>query len=239
MAKTTTPLTAQERVILFCTATGSAMPLLASPRTQCSPWPSRDSSSTIARPGPMPSRTADGRYCTSSFTPASYVYPPLCAHQSVLAVALVLLFGATEGARIALEQIQMLSPINRVVTRGRCRRVGRRMRGRRPSRDQQDDHRQRKNHRDPKSEAISFLCHVCLLALESMSLWRTLKGQIGEMCELLHTRTPGISVTVFFRCCLRGEQHEQSVTAAAAHRTRYGAALSRVFVRDLGPHAPA
>jgi hypothetical protein len=36
MAKTTPPLTAQERVILFCTATASAMPLLASPRTQCS-----------------------------------------------------------------------------------------------------------------------------------------------------------------------------------------------------------
>jgi hypothetical protein len=32
--KTTTTLTAQERVILFCTATASAMPLLASPRTQ-------------------------------------------------------------------------------------------------------------------------------------------------------------------------------------------------------------
>src|SRR5262245_45678013 len=59
-----------------------------------------------------------------------------------------------------------------------------------------------------------------------------------------HVRTtshshPWHSVTVCCSCCLRGEQHEQSVTAAAAHRTRYGAALSRVFVRDLGLHAPA
>src|SRR5215472_456101 len=72
-----------------------------------------------------------------------------------------------------------------------------------------------------------------------MSLWRTLEGRIGEMCELLHTRTPRYSVIVFFLCCLRGEQDEQSVRAAAAQRTRYGAALSRVCVRDLGLHAPA
>src|SRR5215471_3452767 len=72
-----------------------------------------------------------------------------------------------------------------------------------------------------------------------MSLWRTLEGRIGEMCELLHTRTPGIASQYVFSCCLRGEQHEQSVTAAAAHRTRYGTALSRVFVRDLGLHALA
>src|SRR5215469_8336739 len=37
-----------------------------------------------------------------------------------------------------------------------------------------------------------------------MSLWRTLEGRIGEMCELLHTRSPRHSVTVFFSCCLRG-----------------------------------
>src|SRR5262245_24311192 len=61
------------------------------------------------------------------------------------------------------------------------------------------------------------------------------RGPNRQMCELLHTRTPGIAS----QCCLRGEQHEQSVTAAAAHRTRYGTALSLVFVRDLGLHAPA
>src|SRR5262249_56058069 len=73
-----------------------------------------------------------------------------------------------------------------------------------------------------------------------MSLWRTLEGRIGEMCELLHTRTPGIASQCFLAAaCGGGKQHEQSVTAAAAHRTRYGAALSRVFVRDLGLHAPA
>jgi hypothetical protein len=42
----TTPLTAQERVILFCTATG------------VSPWPSRDSSSMIAKAVPMRLRIA-------------------------------------------------------------------------------------------------------------------------------------------------------------------------------------
>src|SRR5262249_3151519 len=51
-------------------------------------------------------------------------------------------------------------------------------------------------------------------------LWRTLEGRIGEMCELLHTRTPGIASQYVFSCCLRGEQHEQSVTAAAAHRNQ-------------------
>src|SRR5262249_34087602 len=66
-----------------------------------------------------------------------------------------------------------------------------------------------------------------------MSLWRTLEGRIGEMCELLHTRTPGIASHYVFSCCLRGEWHAQSVTAAAAHRTRYGAALFRVFVETL------
>jgi hypothetical protein len=59
MAKTTPPLTAQERVILFCTATGVSHAAVGSPRTQCSPWPSRDSSSTIARAGLMRLRTAD------------------------------------------------------------------------------------------------------------------------------------------------------------------------------------
>jgi hypothetical protein len=49
MAKTTTPLTAQERVILFCTATGVSHAAVGITRTQCSPWPLRDSSSTIAR----------------------------------------------------------------------------------------------------------------------------------------------------------------------------------------------
>ena len=38
-----------------------------------------------------------------------------------------------------------------------------------------------------------------------MSLWRTLEGRIGEMCELPHTRTPGIASHYVFSCCLRGE----------------------------------
>src|SRR6478672_12443675 len=52
---------------------------------------------------------------------------------SVLAVALVLLPGATGALAVALEQVQMLSPINRVAT-DRCSRIVRRRR--RPSRDQ-------------------------------------------------------------------------------------------------------
>jgi len=49
-----------------------------------------------------------------------------------------------------------------------------------------------------------------------MSLWRTLEGRIGEMGELLHTRTPSIAHSVF-SCCLRGE----------------AAALSRVLFETL------
>src|SRR5262249_43596147 len=29
--------------------------------------------------------------------------------------------------------------------------------------------------------------------------------EIGEMCELLHTRTPGIASHYVFSCCLRGD----------------------------------
>jgi hypothetical protein len=35
-----------------------------------------------------------------------------------------------------------------------------------------DDYRQRKNQREPKSQAIWLSCHVCLLAPESMSICR-------------------------------------------------------------------
>ena len=56
-----------------------------------------------------------------------------------------------------LEQIQMLSPVNHFARRRSSRSalmVGR------PRRDRYDDHRQRKNHREPKCEAIWFLRHV-------------------------------------------------------------------------------
>jgi hypothetical protein len=57
-----------------------------------------------------------------------------------------------------LEQIQMLSPVNHFARRSRPSRsalmVGR------PRRDRYDDHRQRKNHREPKSETIWCLCHL-------------------------------------------------------------------------------
>jgi|SRR5262249_45352787 len=57
-----------------------------------------------------------------------------------------------------LEQIQMLSPIDRVVGGDRHSRselmVGR------PCRDRYDDHRQRENHREPECKAIWFPCHL-------------------------------------------------------------------------------
>src|SRR5215467_14231706 len=37
-----------------------------------------------------------------------------------------------------------------------------------------------------------------------MSLWRTLQGRIGEMCELLHTRTPGIASQCFLAAACGG-----------------------------------
>jgi len=37
-----------------------------------------------------------------------------------------------------------------------------------------------------------------------MSLWRTLEGRIGEMCELLHTRTPGIASQYFLAAACGG-----------------------------------
>src|SRR5262249_24443451 len=38
-----------------------------------------------------------------------------------------------------------------------------------------------------------------------MSLWRTLEGRIGEMCELLHTRTPGIASQCFLAAACGGK----------------------------------
>ena len=58
-----------------------------------------------------------------------------------------------------LEQIQMLSPVNRFGgDRHSC--IVRSIRGGRPHRGRKDDQRQRKNHREPKCEAIWFLRHV-------------------------------------------------------------------------------
>jgi len=58
-----------------------------------------------------------------------------------------------------LEQIQMLSPVNRFGG-DRHSRIVRSIRGGRPHRGRKDDQRQRKNHREPKCEAIWFLRHV-------------------------------------------------------------------------------
>src|SRR5262245_49418021 len=51
----------------------------------------------------------------------------------------------------------MLSPVNRVGGRRHSR--SRLMVGRQ-RRDRYDDYHQHKNHREPKSETISFLCHL-------------------------------------------------------------------------------
>jgi hypothetical protein len=58
MEKLTTKLSAQDRVILFCVATGLTTARLASSTMRCSPWPSGDSSRTIAKAARIRSRTA-------------------------------------------------------------------------------------------------------------------------------------------------------------------------------------
>src|SRR5262249_58720339 len=69
----------------------------------------------------------------------------------------------TEFSRFALiathlEQIQMLSPVNHFARRSRPSRSA--LMVVRPRRDRYDDHRQRKNHREPKPETICGLCHL-------------------------------------------------------------------------------
>jgi hypothetical protein len=59
MTKVTTALTAQERVILFCTATGVSHAAVGIPAHAMQSMAIKDSSSTIARAGPMRLRTAD------------------------------------------------------------------------------------------------------------------------------------------------------------------------------------
>jgi hypothetical protein len=59
MAKTPPPLTAQERAILFCTATGVSHAAVGITAHAMQSMAIRDSSSTIAKAGPMHLRTAD------------------------------------------------------------------------------------------------------------------------------------------------------------------------------------
>src|SRR5215813_12595490 len=49
-----------------------------------------------------------------------------------------------------------------------------------------------------------FWCHVPLLAPDRCRYGRTLEGRIGEMCELLHTRTPGIASQCFLAAACGG-----------------------------------
>jgi len=101
-----------------------------------------------------------------------------------------------------LVQIQILSPVNHCARRSRPSRsalmVGR------PRCDRYDDHRQRKNHREPKCEAIWFRCHLFPSGQPTEVPWRSLEAESGEMCELLHTLLPGISVTMLFRLARGG-----------------------------------
>jgi hypothetical protein len=101
-----------------------------------------------------------------------------------------------------LVQIQILSPVNHCARRSRLSRsvlmVGR------PRCDRYDDHRQRKNHREPKCEAIWFRCHLFPSWQPTEARWRGLEAESGEMCELLHTLLPGINVTMLFRLARGG-----------------------------------
>jgi hypothetical protein len=101
-----------------------------------------------------------------------------------------------------LVQIQILSPVNHCARRSRPSRsalmVGR------PRCDRYDDHRQRKNHREPKCEAIWFRCHLFPSGQPTEVPWRSLEAESGEMCELLHTLLPGINVTMLFRLARGG-----------------------------------
>jgi hypothetical protein len=74
-----------------------------------------------------------------------------------------------------LEQIQMLSLVNRV---GGDRHSRSALMVERPRRGRKDDHRQRNNPREPKCKAISFLCHVSPRGPGSML--RMLGGGIGR-----------------------------------------------------------
>ena len=68
-----------------------------------------------------------------------------------------------------LEQVHILSPVDRV---GRDRH-SRDLIGERPRRDCDDDHRQRKNYREPKSKAVWFLCHVLIEPVRNVIRQRT------------------------------------------------------------------
>src|SRR5262249_37358814 len=66
--------------------------------------------------------------------------------------------GGVSGLREHLEQIQMLSPVDRVSVDRRSA-----LKGGLPRRDRYEDRRHRKNHRKPKSETIWCPRHLPLL----------------------------------------------------------------------------
>jgi hypothetical protein len=90
--------------------------------------------------------------------------------------------GIPREEREHLEQIQMLSPVDRV---GVDRRSA--LKGGLPRRDRYEDCRHRKNHRKPKSEII--WCPGHLFPPGTTEVARSiLRAKSGELCELLHTQ---------------------------------------------------
>ena len=87
----------------------------------------------------------------------------------------------------SLVQIQMLSTVNRVARWNRLSPFARSLRAK-PCRERYDDNRQRKNQREPKSEAVWLPCHLSPSWQRPKSLCRTLGGGTGGTYEPLHTR---------------------------------------------------
>jgi len=75
----------------------------------------------------------------------------------------------------------MLSPVSRSARWSRRSQFAQRLRGN-PRHQRYDDHRQRKNQREPKSEAVWFPGHLSPLAARPKLLSRTFRGRNQERC---------------------------------------------------------
>src|SRR5262249_49718060 len=83
-----------------------------------------------------------------------------------------------------------------------------------------------------------FWCHVPLPTPDRCRHGGLYKAESARCVNYFTLASPAY-LPSFSKLLPAGGRNEPPVPAAAAHRTRYGAALFRVFVRDLGPHAPA
>ena len=106
--------------------------------------------------------------------------------------------------------------------------------------DHQDGQRHRKNHPDGKYEPSWFWFLVpCIPPGRQIdALWRTLEGRIGEMCELLHTRTPGIASQCFLAAACGGNSMNNLSQPPQPTEPDMALLYLGSFVRDLGLHAP-